>query len=42
MQNIIDVKYKIESQEKTFYAHTINNLKKEEQKIQKIYLSKRL
>lgn len=37
MQNILDIKYKLESQAKTVYAQAINKLRNEELKLQKIY-----
>lgn len=37
MQNILNIKYKLESQAKTIYAQAINRLRSEELKLQKIY-----
>lgn len=37
MQNILDIKYKLENQAKTVYANSLNRLRSEELKLQCIY-----
>lgn len=37
MQNILEIKYKLEDQAKTLYANALNNLRDEEFKLQRIY-----